>query len=220
MDAVKTEATDEVKISTLTALAASGYESVEISDRALDIFKSTEDSLVRRQASKLLGFLKDERLLSELVIIAKGNNPSLSTGALLAIAGYGEGANEIKPHLLEIINNSDLNTEVINLAQVTYDSIEADEKPRPSIRAITTRSLWPVNLPEDRTESEPVVEVGAFAEVIEEVTTPEPAIEEEPAEVVVTEAVEEDVEQSSNWLLWLIGAVVVVGGVFAVRSRK
>ena len=57
-------------------------------------------------------------------------------------------------------------------------------------------------------------------ESIEEITTPEPAIEEEPAEVVVAEAIEEDVEQSSNWLLWLIGAVVVVGGIFVLRSRK
>jgi hypothetical protein len=64
------------------------------------------------------------------------------------------------------------------------------------------------------------------AEVIEEVTAPEPAIEE-PAKVVVTESVGEDVEQSFNWpawqadrWLWLIGAVVVVGGVFLLRPRK
>ncbi len=58
------------------------------------------------------------------------------------------------------------------------------------------------------------------AEAIEEVAAPEPTIEEEPAEVVVAEPIEEDAEQSSNWWLWLIGAVVVVGGVFVVRSRK
>lgn len=61
----------------------------------------------------------------------------------------------------------------------------------------------------------PVKEV---AEVIEEVAAPESAIEE-PAEVVVAEPIEEDVEQSSNWWLWLVGVVVVVGGVLAV-SRK
>ena len=73
---------------------------------------------------------------------------------------------------------------------------------------------------------EPLAEIPAtapkleeVAEVVEEVTATEPAIEE-PAEVVIAEPVEEDVDSSSNWLLWLIGAVVVVGGVFVVRSRK
>jgi hypothetical protein len=56
-------------------------------------------------------------------------------------------------------------------------------------------------------------------EVSERATTPEPEIEE-PAEVVVTEPIEEDVEQSPNWWLWLVGIVVVVGGVFVLRSRK
>lgn len=79
---------------------------------------------------------------------------------------------------------------------------------------------------------EPVVEVAPapvveeVAEVIEEVTAPEPATKE-PAELVVTEPIQEDVEQSPNWTawladrwLWLIGAVVVVGGVFLLRPRK
>ncbi|MGB0743875.1 MAG: hypothetical protein ACPGSB_05050 [Opitutales bacterium] len=63
----------------------------------------------------------------------------------------------------------------------------------------------------------PVVNI---AEAIEKVTAPEPAIEEEHAEVVVTEPIEEDVEQSSNWWLWLISAVVVLGGVGLVLRRK
>ena len=147
LNTVRMEPNDEVKISTLTAMSVAGYGSTEISYRALEIFKSTQDSLVRHQSTKLLGFLKDERLLPELILIAKGDNSSLSKGALLAIAGYGESGEAIKPHLLEIINSSGLNPEVINLAQVTLDSIEAGEKPNPSIRAINTRSLWPVDLP-------------------------------------------------------------------------
>ena len=67
---------------------------------------------------------------------------------------------------------------------------------------------------------EPAAEVATVAEVIEEVTAPEPSTEEKPAEVVITEPVEEDIEQSSNWLLWLIGALVVAGGIFVLRSRK
>ena len=55
--------------------------------------------------------------------------------------------------------------------------------------------------------------------VIEEVTEPEPAIEE-PAEVVVAAPIEEEVEPASNWWLWLVGAVVVVGGVLLVRRES
>jgi len=52
-------------------------------------------------------------------------------------------------------------------------------------------------------------------EEIEEVASPE-----EPVEVVVAEPIEEDVEQSSNWWLWLIGALVVVGGLGLAIGRK
>lgn len=70
------------------------------------------------------------------------------------------------------------------------------------------------------TEISPVApEAEEVAEVIEEVTEPEPAIEESE-EVVIAEPIEEDIEQPSNWWLWLIGAVVVVGGIGLVLRRK
>lgn len=57
-------------------------------------------------------------------------------------------------------------------------------------------------------------------EAIEEVVVPELVIEEEPAEVVAVEPVEEPVEKSSNWWLWLIVAVVVFGAVGLAVRRK
>lgn len=66
------------------------------------------------------------------------------------------------------------------------------------------------------TTSSEVVEVAETVEV----TAPEPAIEEEPAEVAVADPVQEDVEQSSNWWLWLIGLLVAVGGLAVVVRRK
>lgn len=62
--------------------------------------------------------------------------------------------------------------------------------------------------------------VEEVAEVIEEVITPEAAIEEEPAEVIVIEPIEKDVEQSSSWWLWLIGALVIVGVLGLVLRKK
>lgn len=56
-------------------------------------------------------------------------------------------------------------------------------------------------------------------EVIDEVAAPEPAMERNN-EVVSLEPSEEPVEKPSNWWLWLIGAVVVVGGLAVVFRRK
>ena len=56
-------------------------------------------------------------------------------------------------------------------------------------------------------------------QVVEEATPPEPAIEE-PAEVAPVEVAEETPEQSSQWWLWLVGALVVVGGLGLVLRRK
>lgn len=69
-------------------------------------------------------------------------------------------------------------------------------------------------------EVAPTPSVEEVAKAVEEVTAPELVIEDEPAEVAAVEPIEEDVEQSSNLWLWLIGAVVVAGGVFVFRSRK
>lgn len=56
-------------------------------------------------------------------------------------------------------------------------------------------------------------------QVVEEVTPPELAIKE-PAEVAPVEVVEETPEQSSQWWLWLVGLLVVVGGLALVVRRK
>jgi hypothetical protein len=56
-------------------------------------------------------------------------------------------------------------------------------------------------------------------EVTEEAAAPKQAIEE-PAEVVIAQPIEKNVEPSSNWWLWIIGAVVIVGGLGLVLRRK
>lgn len=63
----------------------------------------------------------------------------------------------------------------------------------------------------------PAAEVPAVAEVVEEVAAPELAIEEARE---AAEPTEEDVEQPSNWWLWLIGVVVIVGGIGLIARRK
>jgi len=57
------------------------------------------------------------------------------------------------------------------------------------------------------------------AEKVEEAAQPEPATEK-PTEVVTTEPSQEPAEKSSNWWLWLIGALVVLGVVGLAFRRK
>lgn len=84
-----------------------------------------------------------------------------------------------------------------------------------NLNEIAAEASDSINLEDSSTpEPEPVV-----AKAIEKVTQTEPAIEE-PAEVVIAEPAEEDVKQSTNWWLWLIGAMVVLGGIVVFLSRK
>ena len=70
---------------------------------------------------------------------------------------------------------------------------------------------------------EPAVEIptppAAVVETTEELPTVENEIKE-PAEVKPVEVTEETSEESSQWWLWLIGALVVLGGLAVVVRRK
>jgi hypothetical protein len=112
---------------------------------------------------------------------------------------------------------SDALSVLLPVAEKVISSGSSDEWAVRDLKKTITSlgGVWP----EDRTEPEPVVEVATVAEVIEEVTAPEPATEE-LAEVVVTEPIEGDVEPSSQWWLWLIGAMVAFGGIGWLLRRK
>lgn len=64
--------------------------------------------------------------------------------------------------------------------------------------------------PMDQTSGKVTVEVAAY---------PESEINK-PAEVAPVEVAEEAPEESTNWLLWLIGVLVVLGGLVLVVRRK
>lgn len=67
--------------------------------------------------------------------------------------------------------------------------------------------------------TEAVEEAPDVTEAAAEATQLEPTVEE-PAEVATAEHSEEPVEQPSQWWLWIIGAVIVVGGLGLVLRRK
>ena len=55
---------------------------------------------------------------------------------------------------------------------------------------------------------------------IKKVSAPESATEDKTDEVIAAEPIEEPAEKSSNWWLWLIGALVVIGGLGLVLRHK
>lgn len=111
----------------------------------------------------------------------------------------------------EVSNNHDL-------VQVLRESIGNVE---------TLISSPPENLPESWNKKNTTTEtlVGSIAsrsnEVVEGVTeiSVVPKVEE-PIKVVTAQPVKESIEQSSNWWLWLIGAVVVFGGIGLIIRKK
>ena len=86
------------------------------------------------------------------------------------------------------------------------------------VRKDQSRKVPPIGygLVIDQIGSVPSEPLSEIAEAIEEA-----AAIKKTAEVVITEPIEEAIEPSSNWWLWLIGAVVVVGSsILVFRSKK
>ena len=62
-------------------------------------------------------------------------------------------------------------------------------------------------------------EVPEIIQSVEEITPPEPT-NDRPVEVSTSKPAEHPEEKSSNWWLWLIGLLVVIGGLAVVVRRK
>lgn len=82
---------------------------------------------------------------------------------------------------------------------ITFDEVSAGEE---AVVEIPTASL-----------------VEETVEAVEEVTPPEPATKK-PDEVKTPDTTKEPAEQSSNSWLWIMGALVVVGGIALAVRRK
>ena len=87
----------------------------------------------------------------------------------------------------------------------------------PGIRFGDDSNIGPVK--KTTAEIPPTPSVPEVAEEIEKVPQPKPATTE-TSEVTTPEPSEEPDEKPSNWWLWLVGLLVVVGGVGLVVRRK
>ena len=69
----------------------------------------------------------------------------------------------------------------------------------------------------DKTVTEPIS--SEAKQVIKESLSPASKVDDS-AEITATEPSKEEVEKFSDWLLWLIGLLVVIGGVSWILRRK
>ena len=213
MDAFDVETNQQVKAGILKNLVEVGYDSERIKGALLESIVQNDRHLIE-SAAKGIAILKPEGGLSLLASHLNPENRYYLSSIVLAIGSYGSKANPYLETLNKLINDPSIGGSLTSALQKAELMIKEPDR----FPASQTKNLISLRNDESSTEQSSVVE--EVAKVIEEVTAPEPAIEEEPAEVVVAEAVEEDVEQSSNWWLWLVGAVVVIGGFLKVRRKK
>lgn len=197
-----------VKAKILKSLVDSGYESESLERTLIEAMRSSDPQVISSAAKGIEVLTPDGGLEVVVEHLSIDNIRYLHT-IIWAIAAYGDAAKPYLPALNQILDNPRIGGTIVSDLEGAVRLIN-----NPSSKQVK-KGNKPVNL---YVYQEPAVE--EVAEVIAEITAPEAAIEEEPANVVVAKPVEEDIEPSSNWWLWLIGAVVVVGGVIVLRSRK
>ena len=209
------ETEPRVKAQILKSLVDAGYESENLEKTLIKAMGSNNQQIVSSAANGI-EMLTPDRGLEAVVKHLSLENFEYLRSIVRATAAYGDSAKPYLPRLNQILENPSIGGTIVSDLEVAVSFINSPS-PQPVKKSHKAVNLY---VPKDS-----VAETSPDTRA-EEVTAPEPAIEK-PAEVVVAELVEEDVKQSFNWTawladrwLWLIGAVVVVGGVFLLRPRK
>ena len=212
MDAFDVETNQQVKACILQNLVEVGYDSERIKGALLESLVQDDRHLIE-SAAKGIAILKPKGGLFLLANHLSPENRYFLSSIVLAIGSYGSEANPYLEALSKLINDPSIGGSLTSALQKAELMIKEPDR----FPANQTKNL--ISLRSDESSTEPSYSVEEVVESIEKVTAPEPALKE-PAEVVVTEPIEEDVEQSSNWWLWLISAVVVVGGILMLCHRR
>lgn len=225
-----------VSLETLVNIA-DRYENINASSsEQLDLVEKAYWALAYQGSQESLAILKERasesywnnrKLPSATEAISDPYTERVVTARAKAIMAIGfHPTPEAKGYLNRIKNESEfsndkvLKEEIDSALALRSFAVSSHEE---RIKAYQVRNLGQQQTVE--LVEEPSAEIPAHppapeaVQVVEEVTPPEPA-KEEPAEVVTVEVAEETAEQSSNWWLWLIGALVVVGGLGLVLRRK
>lgn len=227
-EAVSFEYLKDYAVSIENNVSLSESEQVDVLGRAYRAISYSSDSkaydfLAQRATSAFWG---DDMPTSGIISAhpAPGDEPSLvsaQTEAIRQLSALNDP--RLQAFLDKLASEIPAEQEEVHWAIQSARSSESKDKLRALREAAYATRLEALGLTQEI--SAPAVDAASappveeFAEVIEEITAPEPVIEGLD-EVVVAKPVDENVEQSSNWWLWLIGAVVAVFGIAFILRRK
>lgn len=142
-------------------------------------------------------------------------NIQAANGETMLMRAVTEGNPEMVSYLLSRGIDPDLRD---NEGRTAFEYIDAisDEDLKQKMKSAFHVNAHETQEVVDHQISENVIEIP---EVVKEVAAPEPAILGS-AEVAPVEVVDQTPEKSSQWWLWLIGAVIAVGGILKVCRKK
>jgi hypothetical protein len=189
----------------------------EMTSEELDKLRSIylhEEGKQKVDAFSIITFVEEvENWESDLVQMLYSNEQAYVQSALNVFSAKMQKGSRHEKSVLA--NNAAIASGIEDLESLWGENANIQNKVQQSKLGLENFQLT------DSRSAEPVAEILPPApEVVEELTSPEPSIEA-PAEVAAPEEPsEESLAKSSNWWLWLIGLLVVIGGLGLVLRRK
>ena len=206
------ETEPRVKAHILQSLVSAGYDSDSLKETLLDAMEDNNPQVVS-SAAKGIAELTPDGGLEVVVKHLSLDNFEYLRPIVGAIAAYGDSAKPYLPELNQMLENPSIGGTIIGDLERAITSIK-----NPSTLP-ARKSNKPVNLYVPVVEIPSVSHALELAEVVEEVIQPELAIGKH-SEVAMPKPSREAPEQSSNWWLWLVGAVVGFGGLIVLVRRR
>ena len=201
----------QVKGSILDSLINAGYDSDRVGSVLVESMNS-ENRYIVSSAAKGIEVLTPDGGLEALE--AHLNIDSLIRLRLIvkAVAAYGDLAKIYLPELNKILNNPNIDGSIVSDLERAIVAIKDPAKlsTRKVSKALNLSAPSAVSL-----SKEPRKASSAVREIVKNTQLEV----KELAEELPTELFEKSAEQSSNWRLLLIGAVVVVGGILMLHKK-
>jgi hypothetical protein len=211
LNVLRNESEPKTQAHILNSLIDAGYDSENMKSALLESMNS-ESRHVVSSAAKGIELLTPNGGLEALEKHLNIDSLIRLGSVVKAIAAYGELAQVYLPKLNEILNNPSIGGSIVGDIERAIATIKNPNKlpARNASKALDLYTPLAVTLPQKPQ--------GVISEISEMQTVKNEA--KKPAEIKPIEVAEEMPEESSQWWLWLVGALIVVGGLLVVLRRK
>ena len=185
-------------------------------DKLRSIYRN-KDGKQKVDAFSIITFVEDvEYWEGDLIQMLYSNQQAYVQSGLNVLSAKLQKGNVIEKSVLG--NNAAIASRINDLESLWVENANIQSKVKQSKFALD-KFRASNHSKESEGEIPAVPPAPELAESVAEMPQPEPAIKE-PVEVATVEAPKESAEQSTNWLLWLIGALVILGGLAVMIRRK